>query len=216
MVGAPLATGSGGGRPDPWRPRPPAAGSGGGRLDPWRAPPSRGGSMAGALPDSGSREVSSFVETNASAAVRCWGLQGSAVQAGLANATAAPYLAAGASEHAPSSPPAPRSARARTTSARRRTPLPPARCQGTSSGTAWPSATPTRARSGGPTTPRCARASGGPPPPCTSRRSGSPSSSSSPAATSRAASRPAPVIWSVGKLGSIFRKNEFSSVERFS
>ena len=39
MVGAPLATGSGGGRPDPWRPCPPAAGSGGGRLDPWRAPP---------------------------------------------------------------------------------------------------------------------------------------------------------------------------------
>ncbi|CAD6221350.1 unnamed protein product [Miscanthus lutarioriparius] len=35
--------------------------------------------MAGALPDSGSREVSSFVETNASAA----------------NATAATYLAAG-------------------------------------------------------------------------------------------------------------------------
>ena len=53
--------------------------------------------MAGALPDSGSREVSSFVETNASAAVRCWGPQGSAVQAGLANATAAPYLAAGGS-----------------------------------------------------------------------------------------------------------------------
>ena len=51
--------------------------------------------MAGALPDSGSREVSSFVETNASAAIRCWGPQGSAVQAGLANATAAPYLAAG-------------------------------------------------------------------------------------------------------------------------
>jgi len=66
----------------------------------------------------------------------------------------------GASEHAPSSPPAPRSAQARTTSARRRTPLPPACCQGTSSGTAWPSATPTRARSGGPTTPRCAGASG--------------------------------------------------------
>ena len=51
--------------------------------------------MAGALPDSGSREVSSFVETNASVGVRCWGPQSSAVQAGLANATAAPYLAAG-------------------------------------------------------------------------------------------------------------------------
>ncbi|PWZ20578.1 L-type lectin-domain containing receptor kinase IV.2 [Zea mays] len=35
------------------------------------------------------------VQANASAAVRCWGLQGSAVQAGLANASAAPYLAAG-------------------------------------------------------------------------------------------------------------------------
>jgi len=53
--------------------------------------------MAGALPDSGSREVSSFVETNASVGVRCWGPQSSAVQAGLANATAAPYLAAGGS-----------------------------------------------------------------------------------------------------------------------
>ena len=51
--------------------------------------------MAGALPDSGSREVSSFVETNASAAIRCWGRQGSAVQAWLANATAATYLATG-------------------------------------------------------------------------------------------------------------------------
>ncbi|PWZ08247.1 putative serine/threonine-protein kinase-like protein CCR3 [Zea mays] len=35
------------------------------------------------------------VEANASAAARCWGPQGSAVQAGLANASAAPYLAAG-------------------------------------------------------------------------------------------------------------------------
>jgi hypothetical protein len=35
------------------------------------------------------------VQANASAAVRCWGPQGSAVQAGLANASAAPYLAAG-------------------------------------------------------------------------------------------------------------------------
>jgi hypothetical protein len=35
------------------------------------------------------------VQANASAAVRCWGPQGSAVQEGLANASAAPYLAAG-------------------------------------------------------------------------------------------------------------------------
>ncbi|CAD6273108.1 unnamed protein product [Miscanthus lutarioriparius] len=135
--------------------------SGTGRVLWWR-----GGDRFPAQADGGFRSLVSgdgftcAVETNASAAVRCWGPQGSAVQAGLANATAAPYLAAGAPEHAPSSPPAPRSARARTTSARRRTPLPPARCQGTSSGTAWPSATPTRARSAGPTTPRCAGASG--------------------------------------------------------
>jgi hypothetical protein len=35
------------------------------------------------------------VQANASASVRCWGPQGSVVQAGLTNASAAPYLAAG-------------------------------------------------------------------------------------------------------------------------
>ncbi|PWZ54688.1 putative plastid-lipid-associated protein 2, chloroplastic [Zea mays] len=35
------------------------------------------------------------VQANTSAAVRCWGPQGSVVQEGLANASAAPYLAAG-------------------------------------------------------------------------------------------------------------------------
>ncbi|KAF8725746.1 hypothetical protein HU200_020298 [Digitaria exilis] len=38
------------------------------------------------------------VETNASAAVRCWGPTGSAVQAAFANASAIPYLAAGGSQ----------------------------------------------------------------------------------------------------------------------
>ena len=61
----------------------------------------RGGDRFPAPVDGGFRSLvsgdgfSCAVETNASAAVRCWGPQGSAVQAGLANATAAPYLAAG-------------------------------------------------------------------------------------------------------------------------
>ncbi|XP_066367133.1 putative serine/threonine-protein kinase-like protein CCR3 [Miscanthus floridulus] len=61
----------------------------------------RGGDRFPAQADGGFRSLVSgdgftcAVETNASAAVRCWGPQGSPVQAGLANATAAPYLAAG-------------------------------------------------------------------------------------------------------------------------
>jgi len=172
--------------------------------------------MAGALPDSGSREVSSFVETNASAAIRCWGPQGSAVQAGLANATAAPYLTAGGF-------------RACTVLASGAALCSGADDVGAAANASTAGALPRDLFGYGlavgdshacalrrPNHTAVCWSLRGPPPPCTSRRSGSPSSSSSPAATSRAASRPAPVIWSVGKLGSIFRKNEFSSVERFS